>query len=395
MALYNGMVWNEYTEDPVLINADGVVTSVTGGNGWVIYQSINNTSVTYSAGEFYLCLNAEANPTYPRWQAAQSNVYACFKTPQKGIITSYTTTQWWDDNTSGRMCNHWIITGYSTEEDCLNLANGVVLSDETWSVISKGTTKTVEIAEPQAFQYYSIQMVSRAAGDSNYTSLGQTKFNMKLPSGKYVPRVIQDIYLGAQKISAVYKGSQLVYSADPYKPGVVVLEQAEAGTYTFELKTKRKLQVIMVGAGGGGARTSYAATFTNASPGGSGAMLQGTYEAEPGVYTIVVGKGGTGQTVNKALYETGADANGTAGTATTGFGLSAGGGGGAHSNSGWGSSTGTPGAGGTATAEAKWTATQGKAGDSTGVYQNGYGAGAAATNPATNGKDGYVLIKSV
>ena len=75
----------DYSPNPVLINADGVVTSATGGNGWVIYPQTG-----YS--EVYLMLNATANPSYPRWQTGNPNFYAYFKTPQKGIITSYLTT---------------------------------------------------------------------------------------------------------------------------------------------------------------------------------------------------------------------------------------------------------------------------------------------------------------
>ena len=63
----------DYSPNPVLINADGVVTSATGGNGWVIYPQTG-----YS--EVYLMLNATANPSYPRWQTGNPNFYAYFKT---------------------------------------------------------------------------------------------------------------------------------------------------------------------------------------------------------------------------------------------------------------------------------------------------------------------------
>ena len=84
------------------------------------------------------------------------------------------------------------------------------------------------------------------------------------------------VYYGSKKISKIYKGSQLLYAADPYKPRVVILEKGVAGTYSFTLNTKRKVQVIMVGAGGGGAWARYAATYKRTENGGSGVMLQGT-----------------------------------------------------------------------------------------------------------------------
>ena len=201
------------------------------------------------------------------------------------------------------------------------------------------------------------------------------------------------VYYGSKKISKIYKGSQLLYAADPYKPGVVILEKGVAGTYSFTLNTKRKVQVIMVGAGGGGAYTTYAGAFTRQENGGSGAMLQGTTTLNAGTYSVVVGAGGAGQRIDHGYGNVAANANGVAGGATTALGKTAGGGGGAYAQSGWGATNGTAGAGGSAAASTGFTATQGGAGDTTGVY-NGYGAGGAGSGP-NKGKDGYVLIKSI
>ena len=201
------------------------------------------------------------------------------------------------------------------------------------------------------------------------------------------------VYYGSKKISKIYKGSQLLYAADPYKPGVVILEKGVAGTYSFTLNTKRKVQVIMVGAGGGGAWARYAATYKRTENGGSGAMLQGTITLNAGTYTVVVGKGGASAKQDNPLYAEAASSQATNGTATTFASQSAGGGGGAYAQAGWGSTKGTAGAGGTATASTGFTATQGVDGDTTGVY-NGYGAGGDGATPS-NGKDGYVLIKSI
>lgn len=196
------------------------------------------------------------------------------------------------------------------------------------------------------------------------------------------------VYYGSKKISKIYKGSQLLYAADPYKPGVVILEKGVAGTYSFTLNTKRTVQVIMVGAGGGGANAHYT-YWDNRQNGGSGAMLQGTITLNAGTYTVAVGKGGA----SAHQVDTGQTARATTGTATTFAGKTAGGGGGAWAHAGVADSRGEPGLGGTTTTSAGFTATQGVAGDTTGVY-NGYGAGGDGATPS-NGKDGYIYIKSI
>lgn len=196
------------------------------------------------------------------------------------------------------------------------------------------------------------------------------------------------VYFGNRKISKIYKGNQLIYSYDQYKPGTIILDKSVAGTYTFTLNTKRKVQVVMVGAGGGGANAHYT-YLDNKQNGGSGAMLQATTILNPGTYTVVVGKGGT----LAKQSDTGQTATATAGTATTFAGKTAGGGGGAWAHAGINDSRGEAGAGGTATASTGFTATQGKAGDTAGVY-SGHGAGGDGATPS-NGKDGYIWIKSV
>lgn len=194
------------------------------------------------------------------------------------------------------------------------------------------------------------------------------------------------VKLGNRTISSIYKGNSLIFAADPYKPGVVILEKSVAGTYNFTLKTKRTVQVIMVGAGGGGTSANYSAWHTYRN-GGSGAMLQGTITLNAGNYSVTVGAGG------EQAYSTAWNATIYAkdGGSTTAFGKTAGGGGGSWGHAG--NNKGEDGEGGTATASTGWTATQGKSGDTTGVY-NGYGAGGKG-NPVTDGKDGYIFIKSI
>ena len=199
---------------------------------------------------------------------------------------------------------------------------------------------------------------------------------------------IGTVYYGGRKISAIYKGSQLLYSADPYKPGVVILEKSVAGIYSFTLKTKRTVQVIMVGAGGGGANAHYT-YWDNRQNGGSGAMLQGTITLNAGTYRVAVGKGGA----SAHQVDTGRTARAATGTATTFDGKVAAGGTGAWAHAGSYDSRGEPGLGGTTTTSAGFTATKGKAGDTVGVY-NGYGAGGDGATPS-NGKDGYIFIKSI
>lgn len=167
----------KYADTATLINADGVVNAKSGGNGWVVY--CNSGTQTH---EIAYCLTKILSPSYPRWQSSTPNVRGCFKTPQKGIITSYTTTQWWDDNNSGRMCTNWVITGYENEADCLAGTNGTVIDNNTWSVSSKGATKTVDLStNTKAFEYYSLTMVRNSSGNGSYTSIGNTKFYMRLP----------------------------------------------------------------------------------------------------------------------------------------------------------------------------------------------------------------------
>ena len=160
----------KYSDTPVAINPDGLITTNTGGNGWVIYTYGGNY------GELYLMLNPRANTSYPRWQTGSPNVYACFKTPKKCILTSYTTYQRCDGKNTGRICNHWKIVGYNTFNDMVNLYNGTVIDDNTWPSKAKDSSKTVDLSSnTNGFQYYSIHMISNFSGRS-YCSMGNTLF---------------------------------------------------------------------------------------------------------------------------------------------------------------------------------------------------------------------------
>lgn len=172
------LLTENFTRLTPCINEDGVVTSATGGNGWTIYS-------TTGSGEVFLMLNSQANPNYPRWQNNSPNVIGYIKTPYKGIITHYTTTQWCDDNSTQRICNHWRITGYNTEENMQALSNGVIIDDNTWTFRSKGASKSILLANTHAFEYYTIHMISNFAG-SSYCSMGATKFFMRLPQEQQI-----------------------------------------------------------------------------------------------------------------------------------------------------------------------------------------------------------------
>lgn len=169
----NYTIIEPYAETETLINPDGVVTSATGGNDWVIYPQTGYDEV-------YLMLNATANSSFPRWQWLSPDVIGYFKTPQKGILTHYLTTQWCDGSETGRICNHWRLIGYESESDMLNLSNGIVLDENTWASASKGTSKTIYLNNKKPFEYYTIHMISNFAGGS-YCSMGTTKFYMRLP----------------------------------------------------------------------------------------------------------------------------------------------------------------------------------------------------------------------
>lgn len=276
----------KYDEESTPINENGAVTSATGGNGWVIYPQTNYNEV-------FLMLNATANTTYPRWQTGSPNVYAYFKTPKKGIVTSYLTTQWCDENSTGRICNHWIITGYESEADMLALTNGSVIDDNTWASASKGASKTVTLENDKAFQYYTIHMVSNFANGS-YCSMGNTKFYMREP----VESTSSDY--------DYYKNNLVSYT-----PAVqddftyrIIHKQAATGTYTITLDKDYEAKLLFVGNGGGGGSSANDSYWRNSS-GGSGACFQGRVSLPKGTYTLTIGTLGYGYFIGNTANMTG------------------------------------------------------------------------------------------
>lgn len=160
----------EYEENAGLINANGVVTSSSGGNGFVIYDSDS---------EFFLALNPDLNPSFPRWQSVSYPATVHFKTPKKGILTYYTSTQTVDGANTGRVCTHWILKGYEKEADCLADVNAFVLDEYIVPTISLGSTVTRFLNNTHPFQYYSLTMVDNHAKNGSHTSLGVTRFYMR------------------------------------------------------------------------------------------------------------------------------------------------------------------------------------------------------------------------
>lgn len=276
----------KYDEESTLINENGVVTSATGGNGWVIYPQTNYSEVV-------CMLNATYNTSYPRWQTGSPNVYAYFKTPKKGIISSYLTTQWCDDNSTGRICNHWIITGYESEADMLALTNGTVIDDNTWASASKGTSKTVTLDNNKAFQYYTLKMVNNFANGS-YCSMGNTKFYMRLP-------------IECSSSDYEYYKDRLVshnLAVQDDFTYFITHKQTATGTYTITLDRDCEGNLLFVGnGGGGGSAETYAAWYQ--SCGGSGACFQGRVRLPKGTYTLTIGTLGYGYNINNSQNYTG------------------------------------------------------------------------------------------
>ena len=180
------------------------------------------------------------------------------------------------------------------------------------------------------------------------------------------------VYKGSQPISKIYKGSQLVYTV--YDEGYSFLETSTAGTYTINLITEAKLNIILVGAGGGYA-TSHGGYWTQNANGGSGGLITGTITLPAGSYKVTVGSGGSGSAVE------GGTAYGRKGGDTSFAGQTAGGGGGGtadYLNGSW------AGAGGTCiVTETTLIGSNGSAGSTTPRYEN-YGGG--------NSGQGYVKI---
>lgn len=187
-----------YTSDPVLLNPPGSIYSARGGSGFTIYDVDGNW------WEAYLMLNPLANTSYPRWQASAPGETACIKFPWKCKITSYTTKQV-TDSEAGRICNHWIIKGYNTDQDCVNKQNGIVIDTGVWETAAAGTSKTITINNPQPYQNYSIQMVNNFLG-SSYCSMGATQFYGIIPT--IVEGTASDYdFIGPDKRTFVHKQS--------------------------------------------------------------------------------------------------------------------------------------------------------------------------------------------
>lgn len=192
-------------------------------------------------------------------------------------------------------------------------------------------------------------------------------------------------YSNGAIIPQIYYGDKLVHD----NPGVI-FESSTGGEHTVKIPYTGTYSIRLVGAGGGGAfsRTQY---NRSAKLGGSGSMIYGNITLQSGVYTVTVGTGGNPKTAADSAYGATADD----GTSTEAFGQVAGGGFGAYaftrSNL---ANGGHNGYGGIPTASEGLTTVDGVDGDTTGVYENGYGAGGTASTggSAQRGNDGYLQI---
>ena len=154
---------------PKCINPKGIITSSSGGGGWTLYDK----------NEFYRALSADTiTDGYPRCQHTTIGVYNHFKTPKKGIMKGYHTTQWCDESATQRICNNWILTAYDNEEDMKAHTNGTIISTGTWSGRAKGMQQYIDLYNNEySSQYYTLQLVNNFKG-SSYCSMGSTKFYM-------------------------------------------------------------------------------------------------------------------------------------------------------------------------------------------------------------------------
>lgn len=198
------------------------------------------------------------------------------------------------------------------------------------------------------------------------------------------------IYYGNMPIKEVYKGSQLIYQFIP--SNTILFEQGTPGTYTFTAPYTCTVSVVLVGGGGGGAFCHFMAWEQGAN-GGSAGMVTGTTKITKGSnYTIVVGGGGIGG----LQIDSGSNARAATGGNSSAFGNTANGGGGAAAHTGYyDGGWNTPGTAGGYSAVSGFIGSNGVAGSTANRYGS-YGGGGAPSNSSTTasqGKNGYVLIK--
>lgn len=185
---------------------------------------------------------------------------------------------------------------------------------------------------------------------------------------------ISNITIGSENIENIYLGEDLLWTAEssPYTPDQVIFESSTPGTYSVDILTNGKYEIICVGAGGGGVRYGNGGFIPyQYAGGGSGGYSNSIQNLTEGTYSITVGGGG-GWTNN------GGNHAGTGGTSSFSDIVNATGGQG-------GLRLGT-GSGGVGITQNGNTGTTTAAGAS--VY-GGYGAGGYSTS---NGGAGYVKI---
>jgi len=185
---------------------------------------------------------------------------------------------------------------------------------------------------------------------------------------------INTVTIGSENIENIYLGEDLLWTAEssPYTPDQVIFESSTPGTYSVDILTTGKYEVICVGGGGGGVRWGngniLAYQYAGGGSGGYSNLIQTLVKDN---YTVIIGGGG-GWTSNGANYA------GTGGTSSFSDIVNATGGQGGKR-----SSTCSGGVGITQNGNGGTPSTAGAS-----VY-NGYGKGGYG---ASNGSAGYVKI---
>ena len=181
-------------------------------------------------------------------------------------------------------------------------------------------------------------------------------------------------------LKQIYYGNKLVFQMNN-----AMFESNTPGTYTITIPLAGYYSIQLVGGGGGGSFAHYN-LWEGGNIGGSGAMCDGVIKLDVGVYTIVVGSGGTGA----FQTDTGRKAQASNGGDTTFYGISAGGGSGSWTHAGYGSWSGRNGDGGTYVVSGSVSGQNGISGSTTG-WINNYGAGGGSRGG--NGTGGYAKIQ--
>lgn len=114
---------------------------------------------------------------------------------------------------------------------------------------------------------------------------------------------IHHIYSGSDKVYYVYKGNKLVWRDRHYDKGQTVFEQSVGGSYTLNILDKGIYRVTCIGAGGRAVTTPVYDDRGYLATGGSGGGFIGTFEINPGTYTVQVGSAAANAVRNSSISD--------------------------------------------------------------------------------------------